>query len=695
MIKQDILDSYQIRAKEIVDKMSLSEKISQLRHHSKAIRKYNIPEYNWWNECLHGVARAGLATVFPQAIAMASTFSAEILNKVGDIISTEARAKHHDFVRNGSRGIYQGLTFWSPNINIFRDPRWGRGQETYGEDPYLTSVLGTSFIKGLQGDDDKYLKVSACAKHYAVHSGPESQRHSFNAQVNQKDLHETYLRAFECAVKEANVESIMTAYNRVNGEACACSKTLLQDILRDKWQFKGHVVSDCGGVGDIIFNHKITYNPLKGVALAIKAGLDLECGTFFSMLPMATRLGYAKPYHINQALIRLLTTRFKLGMFDNNCKYSNIPINVVASKEHEDYAISVAEKSIVLLKNDNVLPLTETHSQIGLFGYNATNEIAYLGNYYGTPSNFINTYDGLRSEFGENIVFSTAFPICGNLSNVQQHAYNQALELAKNCQYNIVCTGIDSTLEGEAGDVGAGKDGIIGEQGDRNSINLPQIQVDFIKDLTKFGKPIIVLNFSGSCINFSPIINDISALLQCWYPGAKGGKAIANIIRGKSSPSGKLPITFYASDNDLGDYHDYSMDNKTYRYFNGAPLFPFGYGLSYANIKCINHKLSSNNFKDCDEIELSYTIINNSSFTADEVNLLYVKYPKEMKNQPISQLIKFNRITLLPNETAIVTFRITRNDFITYNNYGNKEIVPGKYTLSLGNSPIEFLIEIN
>ncbi len=682
MVKFNYVQEFKKKASDLVSIMTLSEKISQLRNHSKALKKYNIPEYNWWNECSHGVARAGLATVFPQSICMAATFSDEILYNIGDMISTEARAKHHEFVRNGIRGKYNGLTFWSPNINIVRDPRWGRGQETYGEDPYLTSILAVSYINGLQGQNEKYLKVAACAKHFAVHSGPEAERHSFNAIVSKKDLAETYLYAFEKAVKLAKVESIMTAYNRLNGEACAASKYLLQDILRGKWSFDGHVVSDCGSVKDIIFHHKITYNPLKGVSLALKSGLDLECGVFYSLLPIAIRLGYASIEDIDRALTRILTTRFKLGMFNNDCDYSKIPTSKIACEEHENYAIKVAEKSIVLFENkNNVLPLNAKEiASACILGANATNELAYLGNYYGTPSRFINCYDSIKQILGEKFSYERTIPLCGKIKDFE--AYSKGLKIAENSEIVFIATGIDSSLEGEAGDAGAGKEGIVGNQGDRDSINLPKIQIDLITEVAKLNKKIIILNFSGSCINFSPIIDKVDAIMQCWYPGALGGEAIANILFGEVSPSGRTPITFYANDNDLPDFYDYSMSNRTYRYFTGKPLYPFGYGLSYTNFEYFNFQTNTNIIND--DISISVDITNSGNYDADEVIQIYLKYPEGNLQQPKIKLISFKRIFIKKSKTKTIEFKLNKIDFYAIDINGDELLLNGKHSLSIG-----------
>ena len=667
----------------LISKMSTSEKISQLRYNSKAIKHLNIPRYNWWNECLHGVARGGIATVFPQAIAMASTFSEEILGKVADIISTEARAKHHEAVRNNDRGIYKGLTFWSPNINIFRDPRWGRGQETYGEDPYLTSRLGVAFIKGLQGSNDKWLKVSACAKHFAVHSGPEADRHTFNAEVSKKDLFETYLPAFEAAVREAKVESVMGAYNRVNGEGCCASDTLINRILRDGWGFQGHFVSDCGAILDIIYKHKIAKNPLKGVALSINSGCDLECGIAYSLLPISVRLGYVKKQTIDKSLYRIMLTRMKLGMFDNDCEYNQIPYSMNATRENEDYAIEVAGKSIVLLTNNGILPLKQDNkTKYCIIGPNARNNIAMLGNYSGEPSSYIYVDDALKEYVNkENLYYHKGTNLYKFLTAKEENEQQTAILEAICSDIIIMCLGLDSTIEGEQ--IGGGG-GDFGAQGDRCTLDLPKVQLKLLDKVIALNKNVIILNFSGGTVNFSKYTDKVDAILQCWYPGAKAGKAIADILFGKISPSGKLPVTVYASDKDLADFDDYSMNNRTYRYFKGKPLFPFGYGLSYTKFSYSN--LTADSLILNDKITLKFDIKNSGKYTGDEVIETYIIYPESNINTPIRSLIYFRRITLQAGSTETITIELPSNKFTCIDNDGNTILLNGKFKLSIGGS---------
>jgi beta-glucosidase len=684
MIKKEYIEDYKKAAAELVSKMTLTEKVSQLRNKSMALPKLGIKEYEWWNEGIHGVARAGIATVFMQAIGMAATFSEEILEKVADIISTEARAKYNEAQRNNDYGRYKGLTIWAPAINIYRDPRWGRGHETYGEDPYLTARLAVAFVKGLQGEDEKYLKTAACAKALCAYSGPEAERHSFDAKVSVKDLYETYLPQFEAAVKEGNVESIMGAYNRVNGEAACASPTLMEDILRKKWGFDGHFLSDCGAVKDIFHSHKITRNPIKAVALALKAGCDLECGRHYGLLYWAKKLGYVKEEDINRALIRLLTTRYKLGMFDENCPFNNIPIEVNACEAHENYAVEVAEKGIVLLKNDGLLPLKENLGRVFITGFNASNKVAYLGNYNGEPTSFIMVPEGVAL-YNKDSVFLEGVHLYRK--DKDETAKNKALEEASKADVILVCTGLDSSVEGEDGDADANF--LEGASGDRGTLELPKVQKDYLNDLIKTGKKIVILNFSGGSINLSDYENSesVSAILQCWYAGARGGLAIANVLFGKANPSGKLPVTFYESGADLPPLEDYSMENRTYRYYKGKVVYPFGHGLSYTKFKYENARVY--NSIASGDLKLELDLTNVGDLSGEEVVQVYLSYPKKDYALPIRSLIKFKRVSLDRGEKVKLSFNLTPNDFETINPNGERVLLEGEYTLSVGGIEIK------
>ena len=656
----------------LANQMSLIELVSQMRNSSKSIKRLNIKQYNWWNEGLHGVARAGIATVFPQAICMAASFDEESVKCCADIISTEARAKFNESQKNKDYSIYKGLTLWSPNVNIFRDPRWGRGHETYGEDPYLTAVLGCAFIEGIQGDNEKYMKASACAKHFCVHSGPEGLRHTFNAEVSKKDFYETYIPAFEAAVKKAKVSGVMGAYNRVNGESCCASQKLIDKLLRKEWGFDGYFVSDCAAILDVIYKHKKTFNPAKGAAMAVNAGCDLECGVVYSLLPISVKLGYTDKDTLKKSVARLMSIRSALGMFDKDCPYNKISIAENATPEHESEAIKMAEKGLVLLENDGVLPLKENSQKIFITGYNADNKLAYLGNYFGDPSHFVMVTEAI-SQYNSDTDFIRGIHLYNQNTNYDKEA---ALKSAADSDIIIVCTGLDSSIEGEeAGGALAGGGGNIGKQGDRETIDLPLNQQEYIEKLMETGKKIILLNFSGGCINFGKFKNRMNAIVQCWYPGAQGGKAIANILFGKCSPSGKLPVTFYNSVDDLPDFCDYSMQNRTYRYFKGDVQYPFGYGKTYTKFALENAEVREN--------KIRATVKNIGKFENETVLQLYVTCPKAEFETPIKSLIGFKRISLKPQEEKEFIFEIDENSLMSVNDNGEKVLLKGEYTFTL------------
>ena len=570
--------SFKERAKELVSKMTLAEKISQMKFDAPAIDRLGISGYNWWNEGLHGVARAGRATVFPQSIGMAASFDTELMFQVANAISDEARAQYNQYKKFGDTDYYQGLTYWSPNINIFRDPRWGRGHETYGEDPYLTGEMGVAFVKGLQGDG-KYRKVDATLKHYAVHSGPESERHGFNAMVNQKDLYETYLWAFKYCIDNANPSAVMGAYNRVNGEASCASKTLLKDILRDEFGFDGYVVSDCGAICDINKNHHITETEIESAALAVNNGCELNCGTAYVWLKTAVAAGLITEETITQAVEKLFEARFRLGMFDNDCEYDNIPFDVMECAKHMELNRKMAQESIVLLKNDGILPL-KADTKIAVIGPNADSKSILLGNYNGMPSKYYTLLRGFQ-EYSD-VIYAKGCEIHESKDQIHWRCTSEreAIVAVNHSDVVIMCMGIDPTFEGEQGDIYN-----VFASGDKPDLELPQIQKNLYKKIITLGKPVIFVNVSGSALNLSRQKEDCSAVIQCFYPGAMGGLALADIIFGKVSPCGKLPVTFYKSVDDLPPFEDYSMENRTYKFYNGTPVFEFGYGLSYSKIE--------------------------------------------------------------------------------------------------------------
>lgn len=579
------MKSFRERAKELVGKMTLAEKISQMCYDAPAIERLGVPAYNWWNECLHGVARSGVATVFPQAIAMAASFNTELMHEVATAISDEARAKYNEYRKFGSTLIYQGLTFWSPNINIFRDPRWGRGHETYGEDPYLTGEMGVAFIKGLQGDG-KYRKVDATIKHYAVHSGPESKRHSFDARVNDKDLYETYLWAFKYCIDNAKPSAVMGAYNRINGEPACASKTYLKKVLFEEFGFDGYVVSDCGAICDINNHHKVTANYAESAALAVNNGCHLNCGDAYKWLKTAVASGLVSEETITEAVERLFEARFRLGMFDDDCEYDNIPYEVIECEKHRELNRKMAAESIVLLKNDGILPL-DPGKIIAVIGPNADDISVLLGNYNGTPSRYSTLLQGIRDAASSRVIYARGCKMFDDTINSwEENPTREAIIAAQKSDVVILCMGLNPSMEGEEGDA---YNGALG--GDKADLELPPSQKRLYEEIKKVGKPIIFVNVSGSCINLSDQDRNCNAVIQCFYPGAEGGNALADVIFGKANPSGRLPVTFYKSVDDLPPFEDYSMENRTYRFFKGDVVYPFGYGLSYSTFEYRDDKI--------------------------------------------------------------------------------------------------------
>ena len=574
------------QAKALVAKMTLEEKASQLLYDSPAIPRLGIPSYNWWNEALHGVARGGTATSFPQAIGMAAMFDDALLQRLGDVAATEGRAKYNVFSAQGDRDMYKGLTFWSPNINIFRDPRWGRGHETYGEDPYLTSRLGVAYVRGIQGDGE-HLKAAACAKHFAVHSGPEAIRHQFNAEVSPKDLEETYLRAFEACVKDAKVESIMGAYNRTNGDPCCGSKQLLVDTLRGRWGFEGHIVSDCMAIRDFHEGHHVTENPVQSTALAMEMGCDLNCGDTYKHLMEALKQGLVTEQQITTAAEHIFTTRYMLGIMGEATEFDDIPYEVVECDEHIVLAQKAAREACVLLKNDGLLPLNpDTVCTVGVIGPNANSRAALIGNYHGTASRYITVLEGIQDAMAGKgrVLYSAGSHLFKNKTEIiawDHDRLTEAVAVAQRSDVVILVLGLDETLEGEEGDTGNAA-----ASGDKFDLLLPASQRKLLTTMLDMGKPTVVLLMAGSAIDLREAEEKANAVMQVWYPGAGGGKAVADLLFGKASPSGKLPVTFYYNESlsEMPDFTDYSLENKTYRYYTGTPLYPFGYGLTYGDV---------------------------------------------------------------------------------------------------------------
>lgn len=685
---------YKNRARELVEKMTLSEKISQMLSWSPAIERLGIPEYNWWNEALHGVARAGIATIFPQAIGLAATFDEDLLEEVADAISTEGRAKYNMQKKYSDEDIYKGLTFWAPNVNIFRDPRWGRGHETYGEDPYLTSRLGIRFVEGIQGHDENYMKSAGCAKHFAVHSGPEDERHHFNAVASKQDMYETYLPAFKALVKQASVEAVMGAYNSTNGEPCCGSKTLLKDILRDKWGFEGHVVSDCWAIKDFHEGHMVTSGPVESVAMAVNNGCDINCGNLFTYLEDAVKQGLVTEHEITEAVVRLYTTRMKLGMFDEKTPFDKIGYDVVDSKEMRELNRKTAEKCVVLLKNkDNLLPLDKNKIKcVGVIGPNADNRRALVGNYEGTAARYVTISEGIQDYLGEDVrvMVSDGCHLYKDRFQTLSKANDRLSEVKGVCEQAdviIACMGLDSGLEGEEGDQGNQF-----ASGDKPNLNLPGNQEEILKVMVESGKPVVLVLLCGSAMAINYADKNVDAILQGWYPGAEGGNAVARVLFGDACPEGKLPITFYNSTEELPDFKDYSMKNRTYRYMTQKALYPFGYGLSYTDFK-IDNVNASKNIVDENGINISLDIENIGSMCGSETIQIYVKANRE--NTPNAQLKAFKKVQLKPNEKKSVSINIPIDAFALANQDGDMIVEIGEYMVYVGsNQPDERSIEL-
>ncbi len=662
------------RAKELVNQMTIEERASQLRYDAPAIERLGIPAYNWWGEALHGVARAGTATSFPQAIGMAATFDTELVHKAGDVAATEGRAKYNALSAENDRDIYKGLTFWSPNVNIFRDPRWGRGQETYGEDPYLTSRLGVAYVEGLQGDGEDVMKSAACAKHFAVHSGPEAVRHEFNATATKKDMAETYLPAFKACVQEAGVEAVMGAYNRTNGEPCCGSRTLIKEILRDQWGFKGHFVSDCWAIKDFHENHMVTHTPEESAALAIKNGCDINCGVTYLHLLKAYQEGLVTEEEITEAAVRAFTARYLLGLFDGS-GYDDIPYEKVECSEHLEVAQQMAREAVVLLKNDGVLPLKVSAGRtIGVIGPNANSREALVGNYHGTASRYVTILEGIQDKVGHNsrVLYSEGSHLfkdrVENLA-LANDRIAEAVTVAKHSDVVVLCLGLNETLEGEQGDTGNSY-----AAGDKPDLGLPQCQIDLMEAVLATGKPVIVCLMTGSAMDLNLAQEKAAAVLQLWYPGAGGGKAVADILFGECSPSGKLPVTFYRSLAGLPDFEDYSMKGRTYRYMEEEALYPFGYGLTYGDVVVESASLSSKDEASGD-VTVHMSVKNRGNTATGDVVQIYVKDLESPFAVANHSLCAFERIFLEAGESRELTVRVPGSAFLVVNDEG--EFGPG------------------
>lgn len=664
------MEDFKQEAKELVEKMDLLEKVSQLRYDAPPIKRLNIPTYNWWNESLHGVARAGVATVFPQAIGMAAMFDEEAIKRVAEVTAEEGRAKYNAYSKEEDRDIYKGLTFWAPNINIFRDPRWGRGHETYGEDPYLTSRLGVSFIKALQGDEsNKYWKAAACAKHFAVHSGPEAERHHFDVQVSKKDLYETYLPAFEAAVKEGKVAGVMGAYNRVNGEPACGSKTLLVDILKNEWGFDGYIVSDGWAIRDFHTEHMVTHTAAESAALAINNGCQLNCGNTYLHMMQAYNQGLVSEETITESAEKLMQIRMKLGLFDKDCEYNQIPYEVNDCKAHNELSLEVARRSMVLLKNNGVLPLNlDELKSIAVIGPTANNRTVLEGNYSGTPSRYTTLVEGIQDYVGNKarVYYSEGCHLFNKgISNLawEDDREAEALIIAKQSDVVILCLGLDSTIEGEQGDAGNAFAG-----GDKVSLNLIGRQEQLLEKVIAVGKPTILVLSSGSAMAINFADEHCDAILQTWYPGGHGGKALAQLLFGDYSPSGKLPITFYKTTEELPEFTDYSMKGRTYRYMRNEALYPFGYGLNYGHT--VVEKASAQ--MQGEKCQVIVSVHNDSNWELDDVVEVYIKDMESVFAVPNFSLCAFKAVHLMPNETKKMTLEVNERAFTIIDEEGKR-----------------------
>jgi len=674
------------RVNDLVSRLTLEEKVSQMLNSAPAIERLGIPAYNWWSECLHGVAWTPFkVTVYPQAIGMAATWDKNSLHQMADYTAEEGRAINNESIKTGNRNIFLGLTYWTPNINIFRDPRWGRGQETYGEDPYLTGALGKAFVTGLQGNDPKYLKAAACAKHYAIHSGPESSRHEFDAEVSDYDLWDTYLPAFKNLVVNAKVAGVMCAYNAFKGQPCCGNDLLMNNILRNQWGFKGYVTSDCGAIDDFYQRHKTSKDAESAAADAVLHGTDVECGNVtYKSLVAAVKDGKLTTQQLDISVKRLFTIRFRLGMFDppEMVKYAQITTKVLESPEHHAQALKMARQSIVLLKNQsNVLPLSKHLKKIAVVGPNADNAQTILGNYNGEPTKLVTALQGIRAKLGQGteVVYVKGTDFVGSPGVVPD--YKTVIDSVKDADAIIYVGGISPKLEGE--EMSVKQAGFSG--GDRTSIALPEVQTQLLKELNATGKPVVFVMVTGSALATPWEAEHIPAILNAWYGGQDAGTAIADVIFGDYNPAGRLPVTFYKSDKDLPSFTDYSMNNRTYRYFKGTPLYAFGYGLSYTNFKYNELNIPAI-ISIGKKIVVSVKVTNIGRRDGEEVSELYVSHLGLKVKTAIRALKGFERTFIKAGQSKIIHFELTPADLSLIDNDGNTKELAGKVVVSVGGS---------
>lgn len=682
--------SIEARVNDLISRMTLEEKVGQMLNSAPAIERLNIPAYDWWNECLHGVARTKYHTTsYPQAIGMAATFDVNSMKLMGDYTSDEGRAIHNESLRKKDYSRYTGLTYWTPNINIFRDPRWGRGQETYGEDPFLTGTIAKAFVEGLQGSDPKYLKAAGCAKHFAIHSGPEPTRHVFDVNVSNHDLWDTYLPAFKELVVNAKVAGVMCAYNAYAGQPCCGSDKLMVDILRNQWNFKGYVTSDCGAIDDFYEQHKMFPDAESSAADAVLHSTDVECGnTTYKTLTQAVKDGKLTEKDINVSLKRLFTIRFRLGMFDpaNMVAYSKIPITDLESKPHKNHALKMARQCIVLLRNsrlpgqeNNLLPLNKNIKKIAVLGPNADNANTQLGNYNGLPSVVTTVLQGVKDKLKNAEVF---YSKAVDFTATESQDFSKLLDSIKNVDVIIYVGGISPRLEGEEMEVT--NPGFSG--GDRTTIALPTVQTDFMKALKETGKPVVFVMMTGSAIAIPWEEENIPGIINAWYGGQASGTAVADVLFGDYNPAGRLPVTFYKNDADLPPFDDYSMQNRTYRYFKGTPLYPFGFGLSYTKFVYTNLKLSKTNIKKNESVNAELTVRNSGKVAGDEVVQLYLTHQGSGADTPLYSLKDFKRINLASGASQKIEFTITPDMMKLVNDKGQSVLVSGDIKVSVGGS---------
>lgn len=680
---QDTSKTIDERVKDLVSRLTLDEKAGQMLHNAPAIKRLGILPYSWWNEALHGVARTGRATVFPENVGLAATFDEDLVYRIGQAISDEAWAKYNIAQQLENYGQYSGITFYAPNVNIFRDPRWGRGQETYGEDPFLTSRMGVAYVKGMQGNDPKYLKTAACAKHYVVHSGPEALRHSYDAEPPMKDFMETYVPAFETLVKEGKVESVMCAYNRTFGKPCCGSSFLLHDLLREKWGFTGYVTTDCWAIQNFYLHHGAAKDSLEACALAIKSGVNLNCGNEFNYLPAAVRKGLVTEKEVDEALSQLLRTRFRLGLFDspNENPYAKIKEEVIGSQQNIDLAYEAAAKSLVLLQNkNNTLPLKKDMKSLYVVGPYAANQDILLGNYNGVNSRLTTIMQAIVGKVSAGT--SVNYRIGVEPSAPNKNSMNYSIGEAADADAVVAIFGISGVFEGEEGESTAST-----SRGDRLDLNLPQNQLDYLRELKKqCKKPIILVLTGGSPICTPELADMVDAILFVWYPGQEGGHAVADVIFGDVNPSGRLCITFPKSVSQLPAFEDYSMKGRTYRYMTEEPLYPFGFGLSYTNYSYSNIKTDKDKIKKGQSVQVTATVTNTGKTAGEEVAQLYITDVKASAPTPLYALKGTKRVKLAAGESKEVSFEVTPQMMELVTVTGEKVIEPGDFKVYIAGS---------